>query len=123
MTEPEEGANKGLSPAEKRLIIRAVLVGVVAPVATLWAGGGPAAFGFSMALACLGGLLVATAIAVMGGSFIEDLVKLLLFGAFWLLWHLLDKYAALEMVMLGLAVGSLVGFLGNRLYGASNTRV
>ena len=122
MSEQEEVASKGFSSAEKRLLIRAILVGVAAPLATLWAGGGSAAFGFSMAFACLGAFLVATAIAVMGGTFIEDLVKLLLFGAFWLLWHLLDKYPALETVMLGLAVGSLVGFLGNRLTGASSKR-
>ena len=90
------------------------------PFLLLWIGGmldadGPALLSPGGILACLSSLIIAAAMSVMGETVIEDVVKLLMFGAFWLIWHVYGKYPAVELVMLGMMVGSAAGFLSNRL--------
>lgn len=121
MSEEEQMQNGGLSKSEKAMLAGAVATGLIAPGVTLWIAGafdagGPALASFSMILAALLSLAVAVAVSVMGESVGEDIVKVFLFGLPWLILHFVDKYNTLELITLGMLIGSVVGFIGNRFF-------
>jgi len=119
--EQEQGQNNGLSKSEKAALIRAVVTGLAASVATVWpgaislAGGITTLLGICAILSCLLAFAVAASMIITAESWIEDSVKLLLFGMIWLTVHFFAPSHAFESITLGLLIGSVTGFLGNRL--------
>lgn len=117
---PEQGG--GLSRSEKMMLIRAVVSGLLAVVATLWINAvfsddSSMPLGLILILACLLCFIVAVTISIMGESFIEDFVKLILFSIPWLTLHYLDKFESFELIAQGICMGSVVGFVVNRMLG------
>ena len=120
MSGKEEKQPEGFSSSEKVMLVKAVITGAAALLVTLWFGNvfdadDPAPLSLSVIFSCLFSFLVAAATSIMSESAIGDIVKLLMFTAFWFLWYLYGEHAGVELVMLGMVIGSAVGLLSNRL--------
>jgi len=117
MREAGQGQAGGFSRSEKVLLAKAVGAAIIASAITLWLGGvfsgnTPVQSRVEVVLACLFSFGSAAAVSVMGETVIEDVIKLLMFGV---LWWFTRKYSMFDLVTLGMLVGCVTAFVGNRI--------
>lgn len=120
MSEGMQEQEGGMSKSEKAMLVRAIVTGAFAVVTTLWLdgvfdAGSPVAIGLVLILACLLSFIVAVSTSVMSENAIEDIVKIVLFALPWLIIHFMGQHESFELITLGMLIGSVAGFLGNRL--------